>query len=100
MAVDETFACANCARVVPFGGRTARNHCPWCLHSLHVDVVPGDRAADCGGLLVPVGAKYAHGQWTLRHRCAVCGAERRVRALEDAEVPDDPAALRGVASRG
>lgn len=100
IAVDETFVCANCARQVPIGGRTARNHCPWCLHSLHVDVVPGDRAEECGGVLAPIKAELAHGCWTLTHRCTTCGAIRRVRALEDADVPDDPAALRQVASRG
>lgn len=100
IAVDESFVCAHCAATVPRAGRTARNHCPFCLHSLHVDVVPGDRAADCGGLLVPDGAVLAGGVWTLHHRCSLCGAERRVRALSDVEVPDDPAALRRVASRG
>lgn len=100
IAVDEAFTCAHCGRDVPPGGRTARNHCPFCLHSVHVDVVPGDRAADCGGLLVPVGASFAHEVWTLYHRCQRCGAERRVRALLDVAVPDDAEVLRRVASRG
>ncbi|TNE86776.1 MAG: RNHCP domain-containing protein [Deltaproteobacteria bacterium] len=100
IAVDESFACGHCGREVPPGGRTARNHCPFCLYSLHVDVVPGDRAADCGGLLAPVGASFAHDTWTLVHRCERCGAERRVRALLDVDVPDDMTALREVAARG
>ena len=100
IAIDESFICGHCGRDVPAGGRTARNHCPFCLHSLHVDVVPGDRAADCGGLLAPVGASYAHEVWTLTHRCNRCGAERRVRALLDVEVPDDQEVLRAVAACG
>ena len=30
-------------------GYTSRNHCPFCLWSLHVDENPGDRACECGG---------------------------------------------------
>ena len=48
----DSFICRVCGRlVVPEGaGSGHRNHCPNCLHSLHVDVEPGDRASDCGGL--------------------------------------------------
>ena len=44
-ACDESFTCKNCGRlVVPVGaGSDHRNHCPNCLHSLHVDIEPGDR---------------------------------------------------------
>lgn len=93
IAVDEDFTCVRCGREVPAHGRTARNHCPWCLCSLHVDVVPGDRAAGCGGVLEPVGVDLRGETVTLLHRCARCGAERRVRALRDGEVPDDWSAL-------
>ena len=48
---NEEFTCLNCARqnkpVRPF----IRDHCQYCMCSLHVDVHPGDRAADCGGLM-------------------------------------------------
>ena len=47
---DSGFVCANCGREVPPLGYSSRNHCPYCLCSLHVDVNPGDRAADCGGI--------------------------------------------------
>ena len=55
-ACNEVFTCRNCGRVViPEGAGSAhRNHCPNCLCSLHVDEEPGDRAADCGGLMEPV----------------------------------------------
>ncbi len=47
----EVFTCKVCGRLVtPEGaGSGHRNHCPNCLTSLHLDVEPGDRAADCGG---------------------------------------------------
>ena len=48
-ACNETFVCKVCGRtVVPQGaGSDHSNHCPTCLSSLHVDIEPGDRAADC-----------------------------------------------------
>ena len=54
---DGGFICANCgAEVVPLR-YTSRNHCPRCLCSLHLDVNPGDRAADCGGIMDPITAE-------------------------------------------
>lgn len=92
---DEAFTCAWCGAAVPQGGRMVRDHCPRCLRSLHVDRVPGDRAADCGGVLQPVGLELAGGQVTIAHRCDCCGHEARVRAHPDDDVPPglDPASL-------
>jgi DNA-directed RNA polymerase subunit RPC12/RpoP len=79
----------HCGAVVEAHGRTARDHCPRCLHGLHVDVVPGDRASDCGGLLQPVGAEQAGGgAWKIRYRCRICGAERVNQAILDGDTPD------------
>ena len=52
-ACDDSFTCRVCGHpVVPVGaGSDHRNHCPNCLSSLHVDDEPGDRAADCGGIM-------------------------------------------------
>lgn len=68
-----------------------RNHCPRCLHSLHVDVNPGDRASDCGGVLEPVAVESSGKKgWVIVHRCRRCGAVRRNRAaLDDPLEPDD-----------
>ena len=44
--IDEEFTCENCGKHVPKLGYSCRNHCPYCLHSKHVDVNPGDRAED------------------------------------------------------
>ena len=53
---DESFTCRNCGYpVVPAGaGSDHRNHCPNCLCSVHLDIEPGDRESDCGGLMEPV----------------------------------------------
>ena len=93
---DEAFVCGHCGREVPEGGRRPRDHCPWCLHSRHVDVVPGDRAAACGGLLVPYALAPSSKGLQLQYRCVACGAERVNRVLDDLEVPDDPRALRSL----
>jgi DNA-directed RNA polymerase subunit RPC12/RpoP len=97
--LDEAFICAHCGRAVPEGGASVRDHCPWCLRSLHVDRVPGDRAAGCGGLMDPVGIDLGgRAEVVVRYRCRRCGHEQRNRAALDADPPDDPAALRRLAA--
>lgn len=73
---DAGFACLHCGfRVSGEGaGSRHRNHCPNCLHSRHLDDVPGDRAAACGGLMEPVAVWVRRGgEWALIHRCRECG---------------------------
>ncbi|MHB9005025.1 MAG: RNHCP domain-containing protein [Coriobacteriia bacterium] len=87
---NEPFVCAHCGNEVKPAARTCRNHCPHCLHSVHLDVYPGDRAANCGGLMIPVDVLY-HPQkgYQIVHRCTRCGHEsRNVAALEDDIQPD------------
>lgn len=89
---NQGFECAHCGTLVaPLRNGSVRNHCPACLHSLHVDVHPGDRANDCRGLLVPVGVEHnAKKGWVLVHRCQKCGfVGRNKAALDDPEQPDD-----------
>jgi hypothetical protein len=71
----EDFVCGNCGQIVRGNGYT--NHCPRCLWSRHVDVNPGDRAAECGGLMIPMRAEQKNGAWTILHHCTKCGFERR-----------------------
>lgn len=98
---DEAFACQHCGREVPPGRSRVRDHCPFCLRSLHVDIVPGDRAAGCGGLLDPVGLEVGGRQgMVIRYRCRLCGYEHRNRAALDVEPPDDPELLRLLSARG
>ena len=51
---DEGFICAHCGKEVVPLGYSSRNHCPFCLWSLHLDINPGDRASECGGSLEPI----------------------------------------------
>jgi hypothetical protein len=88
---NDAFTCDFCGReVAPLAGGGFRNHCPHCLWSRHVDRVPGDRAAACGGLMEPVALEgSAASGWTILHRCRRCGYEGRNRAaLDDPEQPD------------
>lgn len=89
IARDEGFVCVHCRREVPPHGRTARDHCPFCLHGLHVDLeVPGDRASDCGGILKPMRVDGAGESWRIHYRCQRCGVERVNRAVLDGAVAD------------
>lgn len=89
---NQSFDCVVCgAEVPPLANGSYRNHCPHCLHSLHVDVNPGDRASDCGGVLKPVGVENSGKKgWIIVHLCQKCGEVRRIRAaLDDPAAPDD-----------
>ena len=75
-ACSDTFVCKVCGRtVIPENaGSDHRNHCPNCLSSLHVDIDPGDRASDCGGIMEPVAVWVRKGgEWAIIHRCKRCG---------------------------
>jgi hypothetical protein len=70
-------------------GSEHRNHCPRCLHSVHLDHVPGDRASGCGGVMEPVAVWVRRtGEWALVHRCRACG-----RLSSNRIAGDDNAAL-------
>lgn len=90
--INEGFTCAACGgNVEPLRNGSYRNHCPFCLVSLHVDDNPGDRAADCGGLMDAVAVElHARKGIMLVHRCRRCGAVKRNKAATDDPVqPDD-----------
>lgn len=82
----EDFTCAHCGTQNSGDGYT--NHCRRCLHSRHVDVDPGDRAADCGGDMVPVDVLVERGRHVIVHRCARCGVVRRCRASTEDDVEE------------
>ena len=81
---DSGFICRNCGYEVPPLRYTSRNHCPKCLHSLHLDINPGDRAAECGGLMEPIHAEPDPRKgFIITHRCKKCGAVRRNKSAKD-----------------
>ena len=87
---DAGFICQNCGREVLPLGYTSRNHCPFCLCSLHVDINPGDRANSCGGILRPIRALPDPKKgYIIIHRCTKCGETRRNRSAHEAAVQPD-----------
>lgn len=71
----EDFTCEYCGNEVVGDGYT--NHCSKCLWSKHVDVNPGDRKANCGGLMRPIKVEKESGEYLLTHKCVSCGHEKR-----------------------
>jgi hypothetical protein len=93
----DSFRCGHCRLDVPFEapGTAHRNHCPTCLWSRHVDDdTPGDRAADCGSLMEPIGITVrGSGEWVLVHRCTRCDEVHLNRTAAD----DNPLMLLRIA---
>lgn len=87
---DAGFVCASCGKEVLPLGKSSRNHCPFCLASLHVDVKPGDRANECRGILTAVAAITDPKKgYIIIHKCEKCGKLVRCRAAHDAAVQPD-----------
>lgn len=93
---DETFTCKVCGKKVSLSemGSRYRNHCPDCLSSVHLDIIPGDRKSTCKGIMEPVGVWVRKGgEWAIIHRCKECGALSSNRIASD----DNPLKLMTIA---
>lgn len=77
----EDFVCEHCGAPVTGNGYT--NHCPHCLWSKHVDVNPGDRAAECGGLMRPIAVTRKGDHWVIVQRCERCGVVRQCKSAPE-----------------
>jgi|GEM_PF-139868 len=83
---DYTFRCRHCGQLIGTAGAGTknRNHCPHCLHSLHVDNEPGDRASLCRSVMEPISVWVRRdGEWALLHRCKSCGTIHSNRIAAD-----------------
>ena len=89
--VNEGFICANCKeKILPTTCGIPRNHCPFCLYSLHVDIHVGDRANPCRGLMKPVGVVTdTKKEYIIVHRCLKCHALMRSRVIPRTDVQPD-----------
>ena len=81
------FKCIHCRQIISadseLSGVHNRNHCPYCLHSRHMDLhQSGDRLAACKGKMRPVGLTFKRGgkkygkdqgELMLVHQCEECG---------------------------
>ena len=77
----ENFKCQKCGFFVEGNGYT--NHCPECLWSKHVDVFPGDRKENCGGMMEPVRIEKNNKEYTIIHKCVKCDAEKPNKAVPE-----------------
>lgn len=81
---DEEFICENCGKKVSKLGYTSRDHCPYCLYSKHVDIMPGDREEDCKGLLKPIRVELDSKKgYVIIYKCEKCSLIRKNKAAED-----------------
>ena len=77
----EDFVCEKCGVEVEGNGYT--NHCPECLWSKHVDIFPGDRAGDCGGMMEPIRVEKKGKEYLIIHKCLKCGFEKPNKAVKE-----------------
>ncbi len=77
----EDFVCIKCKKRVKGGGYT--DHCPHCLYSVHVDINPGDRMAECKGEMVPIGVKKEGEKYIICYQCLRCNYSYEVKKAED-----------------
>ena len=81
---DNSFVCVNCGKEVPKLEYTSRNHCPHCLHSLHVDIIPGDRKNPCKGVLKPIAIENNPKKgYVIVFKCSKCGEISRNKSASD-----------------
>ncbi len=81
---DEAFICENCHKEVKALNYTARDHCPFCLYSKHVDINPGDRANTCHGLLKPIGIEKFKDTYKIIYKCEKCNKlHKNITAKDD-----------------
>ena len=86
MHKSDHYICKNCKKEVSYKapGTKNRNHCPYCLYSVHVDNSIGDRKSKCWGLMVPTGKMFKNdGEEVLVHECQKCGLIRKNRIAGD-----------------
>ena len=75
--IDEKFICENCGKEVDVLGYSARDHCPYCLYSKHVDILPGDRSNNCKGMLKPIGIEKFKDTFKIIYKCEKCKQEHK-----------------------
>ncbi len=82
--IDDTFVCEVCGKKVEPLGYSARDHCPYCLCSKHVDINPGDRKNICKGILKPVSIDKFKDTYKIVYRCDKCHEfHRNIMAKDD-----------------
>ena len=87
---NKGFICDCCGqKIMPVTNGGFRNHCPFCLHSKHLDLEPGDRNSQCDGLMKPIGLKYSSKKgFQIIHQCLKC-RQKKVNKIAELTVQAD-----------
>lgn len=82
--IDEEFICENCKKKVSKLEYSARDHCPYCLYSKHLDINPGDRQNNCHGLMTPIGIEKYKNSYKIIYNCNKCHQKHKnIMAIDD-----------------
>lgn len=84
--IDEEFICENCKQKVSKLNYSARDHCPFCLYSKHVDINPGDRANTCKGILKPIEIEKFKNTYKIVYECEKCHTRHKNVVADDDNV--------------
>lgn len=83
---NSPFTCVVCGKHVEKAVGSSRDHCPFCITSLHVDLqVPGDRMNECQGIMLATRIRYwKKDKYKVLFRCEKCRAEQwNITATDD-----------------
>lgn len=69
---DKSFICINCRKKVNKLIYSSRDHCPFCLYSIHIDYLPGDRKNKCKGILEPINLRLLNQKMQIEYICKKC----------------------------
>ena len=76
--INEDFDCENCSKsITKHPEWSARNHCPFCLYSKHLDDrYPWDRQSKCLSVMQAVWIDYKKNKGNMiKHKCLKCWKE-------------------------
>jgi len=76
--INDQFNCENCLKeITKHPEWSARNHCPFCLYSKHMDKdFPWDRKSECLWLMKPIWIDYKKNKGNMiKHKCQKCWKE-------------------------
>lgn len=86
------FVCSLCHKEVKrIVSGSYRNHCPFCLSSVHLDnCYPGDRKSSCFGIMRAIASRFHSKKgWQIIHKCTECGVEKINKIVENDPQRDD-----------
>jgi len=83
--INDNFKCENCWELIEKHLEwSARNHCPYCFISLHLDdKIPWDRKSTCKWKMYPIEYVLSNGTIKITFKCEKCWHIHRNKITED-----------------